>query len=72
MVKSLVRIGNSQGVILDRPVLDLVGIPPDGQVEITTDGTALILRPAKRENVRDAARKITRTHERALRRLKDS
>ncbi|MHB8419826.1 MAG: AbrB/MazE/SpoVT family DNA-binding domain-containing protein [Myxococcales bacterium] len=72
MIKALTKIGNSQGLILDKPILDLVGIPPNGQVEIEANGKALIIRAAKQQPVREIAKKITRTHERALRRLKDS
>ena len=45
MVKKLSRIGNSLGVILDRPVLELLQIDENTPLEITTDGDVLMLRP---------------------------
>ena len=51
MVKTLTRHGNSYALIIDKPVLELLGIAPDTPIEITTDGKTLVLSP-----VRDGAR----------------
>ncbi len=45
MIKRLTPIGNSLGLIIDRPILDLLGIDRDTELEITTDGEMLIIQP---------------------------
>jgi len=47
MIKKLTAIGHSLGIILDRPVLDLLNINRDTELTVTTDGDALILRPVR-------------------------
>src|SRR5215203_6268655 len=47
MIKKLTPIGHSLGIILDRPVLDLLNINRDTKLTVTTDGDALILRPVR-------------------------
>jgi len=47
MIKKLTTIGHSLGIILDRPVLDLLNINRDTELTVTTDGDALILRPVR-------------------------
>ena len=46
MVKTLTRHGNSYALIIEKPILELLGISPKMPLEITTDGKALIVRPA--------------------------
>lgn len=55
MIKKLVRHGNSRALVIDKPVLELLNIDDDTEMEIITDGTLLIMRP-----VRDTG--STRTH----------
>jgi len=52
MVKKLTRHGNSMALVLDKPVLELLKIDSETPLEISTDGTALIVTP-----VRDPKRK---------------
>ena len=55
------RIGNSQGVVIPKPVLTQVGLRSDAAVEITIENDALVLRrPANpvRTGWAEAARKI--------------
>ena len=47
MVKKLAAVGNSLGLIIERPILDLLDITKDTPLEIKTDGEALIIRPVK-------------------------
>jgi antitoxin MazE len=42
----IVRIGNSQGVRIPKPLLDQTGLR--GDVEITAEADALVIRPARR------------------------
>jgi antitoxin MazE len=42
----IVRIGNSQGIRIPKPFLQQTGL--EGQVEITAEDNAVIIRPAKK------------------------
>ena len=48
MIKSLTRHGNSYALIIDRAILELLHLRPETPLELSTDGTALIIRPAPR------------------------
>lgn len=52
MTKYLTRHGNSLALVIEKPVLELIGADGDTPFEISTDGEVLILTP-----VRDAARR---------------
>ena len=72
MIKHLTAIGNSLGLIIERPILDLLRIERDTPLEVRTDGEALIVRPVREDHARRVLRSATsviRTHEAALRRL---
>jgi antitoxin component of MazEF toxin-antitoxin module len=45
MRKNLSAIGNSLGLVIEKPILELLGITRDTELEITTDGTRLIVEP---------------------------
>ena len=45
MRKKLTAIGNSYGLVIDRPILELLKITPETEVELSTDGTRLIVEP---------------------------
>ena len=51
MIKTLTKHGNSAALVIERPILDLLGATADTAFEVVTDGKALILTPVK-----DAAR----------------
>ncbi|MHC4274691.1 MAG: AbrB/MazE/SpoVT family DNA-binding domain-containing protein, partial [Planctomycetota bacterium] len=44
MIKRLTKHGNSYALIIDRAILELLNIAPDAQLEISTDGQALLIR----------------------------
>ena len=72
MVKTLRPIGNSLGLIIDKPILDLLKITAETSLEITTDGDSITIRPLRaghRARIRAASRAVIREHERTLRRL---
>lgn len=48
MIKKLTQIGNSYGLVLDRSILELLGISPDSELQLSTDGTRLIIEPVAR------------------------
>ena len=56
-------LGNSLGIIIEKPILELLDIDRETELEIRTDGEALIIRPAR------AARRMMDTHDESLRKL---
>lgn len=46
MIKRLRKVGNSSAVILDRAVMELVGLEENGEVQLTVHNGSLILTPA--------------------------
>ncbi|WNG14078.1 AbrB/MazE/SpoVT family DNA-binding domain-containing protein [Cystobacter fuscus] len=73
MRKTLTTIGNSLGLIIDRPILELLHIDKDTPLEIETDGKSLIIRPVTAEDrksqVRDATKRMMDAHDETLRKL---
>ena len=51
MVKRLTRTGNSFALVLDKPLLEQLGIDEDTLLELSTNGDVLVVTP-----VRDRAR----------------
>lgn len=69
MVKTLSPIGNSLGLIIDKAILDLLGIARDTPLDIKTDGEALIIRPIRDTAVADSTRRMMDAHAETLRKL---
>lgn len=47
MVKRLTRTGNSLALILEKPLLEQVGIDESTEVEISTDGDVIVISPVR-------------------------
>lgn len=47
MSKKLSKIGNSLGVVLERPLLERVGIDAKTELEVSTDGTVIVIAPRR-------------------------
>jgi antitoxin MazE len=72
MIKKLTSIGDSQGVIIEEPILELLGIDKETPLEVKTDGEALIIRPAREsrsQRVRQATERLMTHHDETLRKL---
>jgi antitoxin MazE len=73
LVKKLSAVGNSLGLIIDRPILELLDITKDTPLEVRTDGEALIIRPVRRRPLVDralaAADLLMDAHEETFRKL---
>ena len=73
MIKHLTTHGNSLALVIEKGVLELLGISRKTPLEISTDGSRLIISPkqdAKREKKVDAALiKISDRHAKSLKRL---
>lgn len=51
LTKTLIKHGNSLALVIDKPILEMLGIGADTPLKICTDGDALLISP-----VRDEAR----------------
>lgn len=76
MRKNLSAIGNSLGLVIEKPILELLNITRDTELEVTTDGTRLIVEPireveakGRRGRVGAATKRVMKNHDRTLRRL---
>ena len=72
MEKTLSTIGNSLGLIIERPILDLLNIDKETRLEVRTDGEALIIRPIRedrRSRVKKAAERLMDAHDETLQKL---
>ncbi|MCU0241157.1 MAG: AbrB/MazE/SpoVT family DNA-binding domain-containing protein [Vicinamibacteria bacterium] len=72
MIKQLTVIGNSLRLIIDKPILDLLYVDKDTPLELSTDGQALIVRPAvkgHKRRVKAAAERLMDAHDATLREL---
>jgi antitoxin component of MazEF toxin-antitoxin module len=72
MTKKLTHIGNSLGLVIEKPILELLSITQETDLEMTTDGKRLIIEPVgppRRRRIAGAARKAVDKHENTFRRL---
>jgi len=47
MRKKLSAVGNSFGLVIEKPILELLSIDRDTELEMTTDGERLIIEPIR-------------------------
>jgi len=75
MLKKLTRHGNSLALVIDKGVLDLLNIDDQTLLEISTDGTVLLISPVKdekrRQQFQKAVGEANAKYGRALKRLAD-
>jgi antitoxin component of MazEF toxin-antitoxin module len=73
MIKNLKKHGNSMALVIEKPILDLLGANADTPFEVTTDGQALVLTPvrdpARQETFEAALEKTNAKYARALKKL---
>ncbi len=73
MQKTLVKHGNSMALVIEKPILDLLGADAGTPFDITTDGQALVLTPApdpeRGKEFRAALEKANRNYAEDLKRL---
>lgn len=73
MLKKLTKHGNSLALVLDKGVLDLLNIDIETPLEISTDGSLLMITPVRDEKRRrqfqDALEKTNTRYRRVLKRL---
>jgi antitoxin component of MazEF toxin-antitoxin module len=72
MVKTLTKHGNSYALVIEKPIMDLLHIQPETQLEISTDGKSLLVRPvdtARQEKFQKVADKTFETYHEAFKKL---
>jgi antitoxin component of MazEF toxin-antitoxin module len=73
MVKKLSKHGNSLALVIDRPILDLLGIDEETSLEVSTDGESLVIAPVRdkkrRKKFEDALASSNERYGKALKRL---
>lgn len=50
MIKKLSKHGNSLAILIDKPILDLLGMDEHTHINIKTDGTNIIIEPIKSQS----------------------
>ena len=72
MQKKLCAIGSSLGLIIDKPILELLNIDKDTTLDVSTDGEALIIRPvraARQRRLREVADGLMDRHDDTFQKL---
>lgn len=72
MRKHLSAIGNSLGIVIEKPILELLDIDRETELEVRTDGSRLIIEPVRngrRRRVSASAERVMAAHDATLRRL---
>lgn len=74
ITKKLTKHGNSYAVVIERPILELLGIDDTTLLQISTpDGASIVITPLKdkvqRKRFSSSLKKINKKYGRALKRL---
>jgi antitoxin component of MazEF toxin-antitoxin module len=74
MIKQLRRVGNSRALILDRALIELLGLEENAEVELTVHNGSLIVTPANPkpvspERFEQSLSRVVKRRRSALRRL---
>lgn len=72
MRKKLSAIGNSLGIVIEKPILELLEIDRETELDMRTDGERLIIEPvrgARRAKVKAAVQRAMKAHDATLRKL---
>jgi antitoxin component of MazEF toxin-antitoxin module len=57
MIKNVIQHGNEKAVVIEKTILDLLGISEDTPLEVLTDGNRMIITPI-REDAQETGRKM--------------
>jgi antitoxin component of MazEF toxin-antitoxin module len=72
MRKKLSAIGNSLGIVIEKPILELLEITRDTELDVKTDGERLILTPVRtgrKQRVKAAIDEVVADHASTFRKL---
>lgn len=75
MIKTLTKHGNSLALVIEKPILELLGADAETPFEVTTDGDVLVLSPVKDMNRKKAFKsaldKVNTRYPKALKKLSE-
>lgn len=75
MIKNLTKHGNSLALVIEKPVLELIGADADTPFDITTDGQVLVLTPVKdaerQTRFQSALERVNARYPKALKKLSE-
>lgn len=75
MVKKLTRTGNSLALVLDKPLLEQLGIDETTELEVSSNGDVLVVTPvrdrARERKFRKAVEKVNRKYAGLFKRLSE-
>jgi len=73
MIKKLTKHGNSTALVIDKPIMELLNLKDDSEVEVATDGRRILIEPAgskaSRKQLGDWLKNEDRIHGEVYRRL---
>ncbi len=73
MIKKLTKVGNSQALVIEKPLLEALGIDADTPLQVTVSGNSLIVTPASvgvgPEAVAESLKKLRPRYAKMLKRL---
>ena len=47
MVKNLIKHGNSYALVIDKPIMELLQMTPETELDVTTNGDKLVISPVR-------------------------
>ncbi|MDX9971877.1 MAG: AbrB/MazE/SpoVT family DNA-binding domain-containing protein [FCB group bacterium] len=72
-MKKLTKHGNSLALVIEKPILDLLKIDANTQLEVSTDGDVLVVRPHRlrkdTKRIKEALEWVNANYGSALKRL---
>lgn len=75
MIKKLTRTGNSIALVLDKPLLEELGLDENAEVEVSTNGQIIVITPkrsaARDRRFRKAVDKVNRKYAGLFKRLSE-
>ncbi len=73
MIKKLTQHGNSSALVIEKPILRLLHITEKTELEVSTDGTNIIISPIKKikrdKSFKEALSKVNKRHRKTLKAL---
>ncbi len=76
MVKTIRKVGNSNALLLDKAILELIGLREGGQVKLTVNNGSLLVTPvasitADDERFQKCLDRVVKTRHKLLKRLSE-
>lgn len=73
MIKKLVKHGNSSALIIDKPIIEMLHIDENTNLELSTDGINIIISPVsgkdRTDMLRNSLERINEKHSNTLKKL---